>query len=148
MPVEKAILIRSLAMWGGFAIFLALELLAPYRLSTASKSRRWATNISLTILNGIALNLVFGVIILGATAYVTATRTGLLYLVGLPSWTRLIVVVAFMDFMLYVWHFLNHECRCYGDCTACITATSTWTFQQQPVFISASWVSQLSLESG
>jgi len=109
MPVEKAILIRSLAMWGGFAIFLALELLAPYRLSTASKSRRWATNISLTILNGIALNLVFGVIILGATAYVTATRTGLLYLVDLPSWTRLIVVVAFMDFMLYVWHFLNHE---------------------------------------
>lgn len=109
MPVEKAILIRSLAMWGGFAIFLVLELFAPYRLSTVSKSRRWVTNMSLTILNGIALNLVFGAVILGATAYVTVNHTGLLYLVNLPPWARLIAVVAFMDFMLYVWHLLNHE---------------------------------------
>jgi sterol desaturase/sphingolipid hydroxylase (fatty acid hydroxylase superfamily) len=109
MPFEKAILIRSLAMWGGFAIFLVLELLAPYRLSTVSKSRRWVTNVSLTIFNGVALNLVFGAAILGATAYVTANHTGLLYSVNLPPWARAIAVVAFMDFMLYVWHLLNHE---------------------------------------
>jgi sterol desaturase/sphingolipid hydroxylase (fatty acid hydroxylase superfamily) len=109
MPVEKAILIRSLAMWGGFSILLVLELLSPYRASTVSKTRRWMTNLSLTVLNGVVLNLAFGTVIIGATAYVTANHMGLLYLVDLPSWIRVIAIIAFMDFTLYVLHLLNHE---------------------------------------
>lgn len=109
MPVEKAILIRTLAMWGGFSILLAFELLVPYRSDTVSKSRRWVTNITLTIFNGLVLNLIFGAAILAATTYVTGNHTGLLYLVDLSPPVRIIIVVAFMDFILYVWHLLNHE---------------------------------------
>jgi sterol desaturase/sphingolipid hydroxylase (fatty acid hydroxylase superfamily) len=42
-------------------------------------------------------------------AYVTTRQLGVLNLVQLPQWAKLFVTVAFMDFMLYIWHLLNHE---------------------------------------
>jgi len=109
MPVEKAILIRSLAMWGGLSILLALEMFVPYRPSTVSKSQRWLTNISLTVFNGVILNLLFGAAILITTSYVSAGHTGLINLVDLSPWVRMIIVIVFVDFIFYVWHLLNHE---------------------------------------
>ena len=88
---------------------LMLELMIPYRVSTVSKGRRWVTNISLTIFNGVVLNLIFGAALLGTTVYATTSQTGLLYLLDLPPWIRMLTVVALMDFILYVWHLLNHE---------------------------------------
>ncbi len=109
MSAQHAVLIRTLFVWAGFGVFLALELLAPYRPSTASKPRRWRTNLSLTAANGLFLNLAFGAAILASVGYVTEQHDGLLYLCGLPPWARLFVAVAFLDLMLYVWHLLNHE---------------------------------------
>lgn len=109
MPVEQAALIRTLFVWAGFVVFLALEFVAPYRPSAQSKPRRWRTNLSLTAVNGLFLNLAFGASILASVGYVTEQRDGLLYLFGLPPWARLVVTVAFLDLMLYVWHLLNHE---------------------------------------
>ncbi len=109
MTLEQAALARAGFVWGGFALFLGLELLAPYRPCTVPKARRWITNISLTVLNGAILNLLFTGAILATTAYVAREQQGLLYLWGLPGWARMVVAVAFLDFMLYVWHLLNHE---------------------------------------
>ena len=109
MTLEQAALARAGFVWGGFALFLGLELLAPYRPGTVPKASRWRTNISLTVLNGAVLNLLFGAAILATTAYVGREHQGLLYLWGLPGWARMVVAVAFLDLMLYVWHLLNHE---------------------------------------
>lgn len=109
MSAEQAALIRAGCLWAGLGVFLVLELRAPYRPSTVSKPRRWRTNLSLTVVNGLLLNLAFGAAVLAAVGYVTQHRQGLLYLAGLPPWARLVVAVAFLDFMLYLWHLLNHE---------------------------------------
>jgi sterol desaturase/sphingolipid hydroxylase (fatty acid hydroxylase superfamily) len=109
MSVEQAALIRVLFVWGGFAFFLVLELVAPYRASTVSKPGRWVTNLSLTAFNGVLLNLAFSAAILGTTAYVAQHRSGVLHLLDLSGWARLVAVVVFMDFTLYVWHLLNHK---------------------------------------
>lgn len=109
MTAEKAVLFRVLFIWGGLGFFLILEGLSPYRPSPISKLKRWVTNLSLTALNGVVLNLIFGSAILGTLTYVAENRLGLLYTLGLPPWVRIVVVVAFMDFVLYVWHLLNHE---------------------------------------
>ncbi len=109
MTLEQAALARAGLVWGGFAVFLGLELLAPYRPGTVPKAGRWVTNISLTVLNGAVLNLLFGSAILATTAYVGREQQGLLYLWGLPGWARIAAAVVFLDFMLYVWHLLNHE---------------------------------------
>lgn len=109
MATEQAAIIRTLFVWGGLCIFLALELVIPYRASTVSKLWRWTTNLSLTVFNAVLLNLAFGLSILATTSYVAGRQHGLLYLVELPTWLRGLAVIAFMDFALYVWHLINHE---------------------------------------
>ncbi len=34
---------------------------------------------------------------------------GLFNLLDIPGWLRILVTVVFLDFMLYLWHFINHE---------------------------------------
>lgn len=93
----------------GLVFFLAMELAAPYRATSVSKLKRWAINLGLSVLNSILLNLIFAGAVLQTAHYVTVNRMGLLNAWGIPGWFKLLATVVFMDFMLYVWHFLNHE---------------------------------------
>ena len=106
-------LIRLGLTLGGLVIFLIIELIAPYRPSTVSKAKRWAVNMGLTVFNSFVLFLIFEVAFLGAVIktanYVNANGLGVLNMLALPGWAKLVLTVVFMDFMLYVWHFLNHE---------------------------------------
>lgn len=109
MTVTDLSWIRASSFLGGIFFFLALELVAPYRQSSVSKIKRWITNIALTILNSAILQLVFAGAVATTAVYVTIHQLGVLNLVPLPLWFRLLVTVAFMDFILYIWHLLNHE---------------------------------------
>jgi len=101
--------IRFFLFSGGIIFFLIFELAASYRPGTIPKIKRWAINISLTLFNSIILNLFFAAAVIKAIAYVTDHRLGVLNIIELPRWVTILVTVAFMDFMLYVWHLLNHE---------------------------------------
>jgi sterol desaturase/sphingolipid hydroxylase (fatty acid hydroxylase superfamily) len=107
-PAEAAI-IRTSLFCGGILFFLVIELLAPYRKSSVSKARRWINNIALTVFNTLTLQLVFAGAAITTATYVTTHQLGVLNLVQLPVWAKLLATVVFMDFMLYVWHLLNHE---------------------------------------
>lgn len=102
-------LIRLLIFWGGMLFFLAIELLAPYRQPSVSKPKRWVNNLSLTIFNSLILNLIFAGAVAATAQYVTANHLGALNLVDAPRWVKILATIVFMDFMLYVWHLLNHE---------------------------------------
>ena len=109
MPSTDAELIRVLVSFGGLIFFLILEFLIPYRASTISKFKRWVNNISLGIFNSIILRLLFAGPILQTALYVRENQLGVLNLMNLPYWAKMIATVIFLDFMLYVWHLLNHE---------------------------------------
>lgn len=109
MPVETALLLKASIIWGGFGFFLILELLYPYRPGSVSKIKRLMTNLSLTLFNSVMLNILFGSLIFGMLTYAADSQHGLLYTLGLSAWTRLVVTVLFFDFVLYVWHLLNHK---------------------------------------
>jgi sterol desaturase/sphingolipid hydroxylase (fatty acid hydroxylase superfamily) len=109
MPSTDAELIRLLVFVAGLIFFLILELLIPYRPSTVSKFKRWVNNISLSIFSSIILRLFFVAPILQTIFYVGGNRLGVLNMISLPYWARIIGTLAFLDFMLYVWHLLNHE---------------------------------------
>ena len=109
MTITDASLIRASSFWGAIFFFLVLELLAPYRKSSVSKAKRWINNITLTVFNSVVLELVFAGAVVTTAAYVTTRHLGVLNLVELPQWAKIFVTVAFMDFMLYIWHLLNHE---------------------------------------
>lgn len=105
----NAPLIRLAVFWGGLVLFLLLELARPYRRPTVSKFKRWAINLGLTAFNSVILALVFGAAILATSQHVTAHKLGALNQIDLPYWLELALAVAFLDFMLYIWHLLNHE---------------------------------------
>jgi sterol desaturase/sphingolipid hydroxylase (fatty acid hydroxylase superfamily) len=101
--------INLIFFWGGLAVYLLLERLIPYRPASVSKPKRWLDNIGLAVFNGLLLNLLFAVPIFQTAEYVTRNHLGVFNLVDLPGGLRIVITVAFLDFMLYVWHFLNHE---------------------------------------
>jgi sterol desaturase/sphingolipid hydroxylase (fatty acid hydroxylase superfamily) len=102
-------IIRGASFAGGLLFFLILELLIPYRPSSVSKAGRWLNNLGLALFNTILLNLVFASLTLETIAYVTERQQGILYLWPLPPWLKILATVVFLDFILYVWHLLNHE---------------------------------------
>ena len=101
--------IRLLLFCTALIFFLILEILLPYRASSVSKLKRWINNIALALFNSFLLQLVFSSAIVSTAIYVQTHELGILNMVELPSWLKVFVTVAFMDFMLYVWHLLNHE---------------------------------------
>lgn len=105
----SAFWIRMGVFWGGLVFFLLLELAIPYRPPTVSKLWRWVTNLSLTAFNSLILAIIFGAAILATSHYVTEHKIGALNFIGGPYWLKFLLGLAFLDFMLYVWHLLNHE---------------------------------------
>jgi sterol desaturase/sphingolipid hydroxylase (fatty acid hydroxylase superfamily) len=105
----NAALTRLAIFWGGLLVFLVLELWRPYRRPSVSKPRRWAVNLGLTALNTLVLSALFGTAILATAQHVTVQRLGALNAHDLPYGLKVLLAVVFMDFMLYVWHLLNHE---------------------------------------
>jgi len=103
------VMLRGLITWGGFVLFLCFELVRPYRQPSVSKMKRLVTNISLTVLNSVVLSLIFASATINTALYVSENHLGLLNMINLPLWLRVFLSVLFMDFMLYVWHLLNHE---------------------------------------
>ncbi len=101
--------VRLSLFWGGLLFFLVLELLAPYRKSSVSKVKRWMNNMALTVFNSLILQLAFAGAIFRTATYVTTHQLGVLNMLALSAWVKLLVTVAFMDFTLYIWHLLNHE---------------------------------------
>jgi len=104
--------IESARFWvfgGGLAVFLFLELIIPYRKSTVSKLKRWLINMGIAGINSLILHLLFASAIVRTARHVTDKELGVLNLIAMPFWVKMLVTVIFMDFMLYVWHFLNHE---------------------------------------
>ena len=102
-------LARLAIFLGGLLFFLALELAMPYRPPTVSKPKRWLTNLVLAGINSLVLGLVFQGAPLLVAAYVSQAQIGLLHLFSAPYWLKFLLTLAFLDFMLYVWHLLNHE---------------------------------------
>jgi len=105
----EASFIRAVLFWGGLLFFLLLEFIVPYRPSSVSKLKRWLNNLGITAFNTLVLQLLFAGPIVSTAAYVTTHQLGVLNMVAVPSWAKLVITVSFMDFMLYIWHLLNHE---------------------------------------
>jgi len=94
---------------GGISLFLLLELIIPYRKPTESKVKRWVINLSIAGINSLLLAVLFGSVMAVTLSYGATHQWGMLYQVVLPSWAKMLLAVIVMDFLLYVWHVLNHQ---------------------------------------
>ena len=101
--------IRLFLFLGGLSFFLFLEVVTPYRPSSVSKLKRWTINLSLALINSILIYLVFSSTVIFAASHGQTYKSGILNMVQAPLWLKILVTLVFIDFVLYVWHLLNHE---------------------------------------
>jgi sterol desaturase/sphingolipid hydroxylase (fatty acid hydroxylase superfamily) len=96
-------------IFGGLIFFLILELIIPYRENSISKIRRWMNNLTLGIINIIFYEVVVASLLVTTASFVAKENIGLMNLVEIPTWLKIVDTIVFMDLMFYFLHILIHR---------------------------------------
>lgn len=110
--MENETLIRLSVFLGLFALFAALETLFPRRKLNDSKSRRWFTNWSITVLDNLTLRilaLALPLLAIGAAIDAEANGWGLLNALNLSAPTETLIAIIILDFAIWAQHMITHK---------------------------------------
>ncbi len=100
--------VRLSCFFGVLGLMALWELVAPRRALTASKALRWASNLSLVVLNSVLLRLLFPAAAMGMALLAAERHWGLLNNVSLPAGLEIIAAVVALDFAIYLQHVMFH----------------------------------------
>lgn len=100
--------IRLSAFFGIFAIMAGLELAAPRRALTVSKSLRWFSNLGIVVLNTAIARVVLPMAPVAFAGYCATNGWGVLNLLDAPWWIEAIAAVVIMDFAIWLQHVMVH----------------------------------------
>ena len=104
--------IRLVVFLGLFAVFAALETLAPRHGRVLSRSGRWITNLSMTLINTLALralNIALPFLAVGAAVDAWSQGWGLLNQVAWPLWVEIGLALLILDFAIWGQHQITHK---------------------------------------
>jgi sterol desaturase/sphingolipid hydroxylase (fatty acid hydroxylase superfamily) len=91
-----------------FLVLALVELAAPRRRPTTSKSGRWLTNLGLATLNSVAVRLLVPIGAVGVATLAEENGIGLFNRIELPAWAAGVGAFLLLDFALYLQHVLFH----------------------------------------
>jgi len=92
-----------------FVVMLLWEWRRPRRALSVPRAVRWTSNISLFLLNTIALRLLFPAAAVGIALSVQASGYGLFNQIALPVWVEVPLAVILLDLAIYLQHLLMHR---------------------------------------
>jgi sterol desaturase/sphingolipid hydroxylase (fatty acid hydroxylase superfamily) len=95
----------------GFALFFALETLAPARPWQGDRLRRLGFHAGVAVLNTVVVRVLVYVPFLVFSVYVDEEGWGLSRMLGLTGWTEIVLAVVVLDFFDYLWHRANHRVK-------------------------------------
>lgn len=100
--------IRLSFFFGTFAVMALWEIMAPRRGLSASKGRRWASNLGIVVLNTILVRAVFPTtaVVLALTAQ--SNSWGVLNHSALAAWIAVPLAVIALDLAIYLQHVMFH----------------------------------------
>jgi len=110
--MDNELLWRGGVFLGLFALFAGLEALVPRRPRALTRSRRWPTNLAMTVLNTLALRglaILLPLLAIGAALDAGVLGLGLFNRLGWPSWVELVLAVLILDFAIWVQHLVTHK---------------------------------------
>ncbi|WP_300033930.1 sterol desaturase family protein [uncultured Roseobacter sp.] len=110
--MENEALIRFGVFLGLFSVLALLETVAPRRIRTQPRSRRWLTNWGVTIVNTLTLRaLAFALPLLAVGAAVDAEGQGwgLFNNLALPVWFEVLLCILILDFAIWLQHLITHK---------------------------------------
>lgn len=107
--MESLYSLKPYFYWAGVVIFLLIELAYSYREPTVSKTKRWLTNLPLSIINGTVYHLLFTASLISLAKDVEMRSLGLLNTFTAPLWLKIVLGILILDFFIYLWHLLTHN---------------------------------------
>lgn len=106
--MQQEHIIRLSFFFGVLALVAVWEVIAPRRALTDSKRRRWFTNLSLVVINTVMVRVCLPVLPVGAALIAREQGWGILSMIVLPEWVRIVVAVVLLDVVIYLQHVLFH----------------------------------------
>ena len=110
--MEHDLLWRLGVFVGLFALFATLEALAPRRARSQPRSARWFTNLSIVVLDTLALlALAIALPLLAIGAAVDAGRMGwgLFNTLDWPLWLEVVLAILILDLAIWAQHLVTHK---------------------------------------
>jgi sterol desaturase/sphingolipid hydroxylase (fatty acid hydroxylase superfamily) len=107
--LEAEPLIRLVAFAGVFVLMATWEVLAPRRLQTLGRARRWPANLGILALDAALVRVLFPVAAVGAALWAEARGLGLFYLIALPAWLAIPLGVVLLDLAIWAQHLVFHH---------------------------------------
>ena len=113
MELSNLVLTQEVPIRIGFfigilAIMALWEWLAPRRVPTVSKLRRWANNLGMVFMYTLLLRAILPAAAVGIAVYAQGAGWGLLNVVDMPSALAVLSAVVVLDFAIYLQHVMFH----------------------------------------
>jgi len=84
------------------------EFIAPRRVLNESKTRRWSTNLSLVLVNTLVVRFTLPILPVGLALILQERGWGILNIITLPHWIKVVLTVLILDGVVYLQHVLFH----------------------------------------
>ncbi|MEP3226686.1 MAG: sterol desaturase family protein [Parasphingorhabdus sp.] len=94
---------------GVFLVMAMMEIIVPRKQRVQTRSGRWFTNISLVVINTLALRFALPILAVGMADYAATKGWGLLALIDLPFWLEVIIAFLLLDMLIYLQHVALHK---------------------------------------
>ena len=111
--MDNQTVIRLAVFAGVFAIMAVIEALWPRKKRTEPRLTRWFTNIGIVVLDSIAVRIVFAfvfpLVAVGFAALAEKNGWGLMNLVSMPFWLKVVLSAVLLDMAIYWQHVISHK---------------------------------------
>ncbi len=106
--LQNETLIRLTAFFGVLAVVAVAEIALPRRRLTASKLRRWVSNLGIVFLNSALVRLLLPATAAGFALLAAQRGWGVFNVLETPAWVGIIASVVILDFAIYLQHVMFH----------------------------------------
>jgi sterol desaturase/sphingolipid hydroxylase (fatty acid hydroxylase superfamily) len=101
--------IRLAGFFGIFLIVAVWEMVAARRPLHYSKAVRWYSNLGITTINGLLLQLIFPILAVSMAAMGQERSWGLFNNFSVPFWLAFVLSLLILDFVIYLQHLMFHQ---------------------------------------
>lgn len=110
--MEHETLIRLGVFLGLFILFAGVEAMIPRRKRVQTRSKRWVTNLALTLIDTITLRflaIAIPVLAVGAASDAATNGWGLFNKLGWPWWLEGVLAILMLDLAIWAQHLVTHK---------------------------------------